>query len=210
MEKKFNFVYITINKINGKCYIGSHGTDDKNDKYLGSGNLIECAIYKYGANKFVKVKLKDFDTILEARLNETYYINLFDTLSPNGYNISPTGGMEKGTFGKHSEESKEKIRIKKTGKNLSKTHREHIILGLLGNTYRKGCTLTKEHKDKISKSLEGIKRSKETKEKYRKSKLGIKHKVRKCPYCNKEISINNYKRYHGDNCKFKISLINKN
>ena len=32
----YNIVYLTINKLNGKCYIGSHVTKNKNDNYYGS------------------------------------------------------------------------------------------------------------------------------------------------------------------------------
>ena len=38
--KKFNFVYITICKENGKCYVGSHCTDKEDldfNQYYGGG-----------------------------------------------------------------------------------------------------------------------------------------------------------------------------
>jgi len=44
MEKQFNFVYVTTNIVNGKQYVGDHSTNDLNDEYLGSGNLIRHAI----------------------------------------------------------------------------------------------------------------------------------------------------------------------
>jgi hypothetical protein len=103
----------------------------------------------------------------------------------------------------HSEKTKEILKIKKTGKKLSKEHCKSISNGLMGNTYRRGCTLTQDHKNKIGKSLKGIKRSLESKEKYRQCKLGVKRKKKTCPHCNKEIADNNYSRYHGNNCKYK-------
>lgn len=40
---KYNYCYLILNKINGKCYIGSHTSNKENDSYYGSGRLIvEC------------------------------------------------------------------------------------------------------------------------------------------------------------------------
>ena len=46
MNKKHYLVYKTTNLVNGKIYIGKHETNDINDGYLGSGNLIRLAIKK--------------------------------------------------------------------------------------------------------------------------------------------------------------------
>ena len=49
------FVYLTTNLINGKRYVGSH-KGSINDYYLGSGNIINEAISKYGKKNFRKSK----------------------------------------------------------------------------------------------------------------------------------------------------------
>jgi hypothetical protein len=36
-----NYVYLSINKINGKCYIGSHKTLNKKDSYFEVGYLLK-------------------------------------------------------------------------------------------------------------------------------------------------------------------------
>jgi len=140
MKKKFNYVYITVNKINGKGYVGSHGTNKEKDNYIGSGLIFLNAIKKYGKTNFIKVKLKYFQTILEARQAEEHYIKLFDTLSPNGYNMSITGGQGE-WGGKLSEEYKNKISISMIGKNK-------------GNIpWNKGIKMSKEFCDKTSKGI---------------------------------------------------------
>jgi len=109
MDKEFNFVYLTINKINGKCYVGSHHTKNENldeNKYYGSGVYIQKSLKKYKKENFYRIILKMCDNIIDARNLEKYYIDLFDTLTPNGYNISPTGGMGENHFGLHSEQTK--------------------------------------------------------------------------------------------------------
>ena len=46
--KKYNYIYIITNIVNGKIYIGKHSTDDLNDGYLGSGKKLRLAKNKYG------------------------------------------------------------------------------------------------------------------------------------------------------------------
>lgn len=87
-----NFVYLTTNLVTGKKYIGSHHTNNFNDNYLGSGTLLKLSIKKYGSDKFTRIIVKHCRSIKEARLLEEFYIKEYNTLIPNGYNISPIGG----------------------------------------------------------------------------------------------------------------------
>jgi hypothetical protein len=58
-------VYRTVNRINGKFYIGAHQTTDPDDEYLGSGTYIKRAIEKYGRRSFFKEVLYLFETAEE-------------------------------------------------------------------------------------------------------------------------------------------------
>jgi group I intron endonuclease len=151
-EKKYKFVYISICKINGKCYIGSHCTNNINDKYFGSGQAIKNAIKKYKNENFLRIILKYYNTVEEARLSEGKYIRLFDTLQPNGYNVHKEGGTvygySIGMLGKtHTEETKEKIRKLFKDKPLSHIHKKHLSDSL------KGHIISNETREKISKTL---------------------------------------------------------
>lgn len=114
MEKKYNYVYITTNLINGKQYVGDHSSDKLNDNYIGSGKIIKSAIKTYGKENFKREILEYFANKQDAFDAQERYINEFNTLSPNGYNISPKGGGQ--VNGGISEETKKQISLKNTGK----------------------------------------------------------------------------------------------
>lgn len=93
MEKKFNFIYITTNILTNKQYVGSHSTNNINDGYIGSGRYFLRAVKKIGKENFRREILQEYDDAISARSSEGYFIKLHDTLYPNGYNISPMGGI---------------------------------------------------------------------------------------------------------------------
>lgn len=85
-----NFIYITTNLINGKKYIGSH-KGSSGDNYLGSGKILKYAIKKYGRENFKRKILIECDSKNNLILEEKYIME-FNTLYPDGYNLSKNGG----------------------------------------------------------------------------------------------------------------------
>lgn len=122
MKTKIIYNYITTNKLNGKQYIGMHSTSNVDDSYLGSGMTILNAITKYGKSSFIREILCVCQTLEEANKNEKIFIEKFNTLSPNGYNISPTGGVSC-MAGHHSEETKLKIAKVQLGRKHTEEHK---------------------------------------------------------------------------------------
>jgi group I intron endonuclease len=115
MEKQYIFVYLTTNTINGKQYVGDHSSDTINDEYLGSGYLLKIKLKEYGKENFERKILEFFNNREEAFNAQEKYIKQYNTLAPNGYNLSPKGGHNvKGCF---SEETKKKLSISGKGKN---------------------------------------------------------------------------------------------
>lgn len=183
-------IYKITNIINNKVYIGQ----DKNNKpnYLGSGNLIKRAIKKYGKENFIKEILCTCDTIEDLNIKERFYIEKYRSTDKElGYNISVGGTNGTMLNRKHSDETKEKIRISSLGKKKSEEHCKNIGLSKKGrfvsdeerrkrsdNCFLKGLKkgpLSNETKEKISKSKKGKFPSKETKEKMSNSHIGIKN-----------------------------------
>lgn len=107
-ETKFHYVYITTNLINGKQYVGDHSTFKLKDGYKGSGDVLKQAFQIYGKKNFKKEILEFFSTKQNAFDAQGKYIKQYNTLSPNGYNICPNGGL--GFQESFSEDTKAKMK----------------------------------------------------------------------------------------------------
>lgn len=101
-HKKFNFVYQTKNKINGKTYIGVHCTNVLNDGYIGCGiksqnstnyynTAFSNAVKKYGYENFEVEILAFFNSSEEAYEEESYLVNESWINSKDNYNTSIGG-----------------------------------------------------------------------------------------------------------------------
>ena len=154
-----HFVYLTTNLDNGKQYIGNHSTNNLNDSYLGSGIALKNSVRKNGKEKFQRKILEFFDNKEQAFNGQEKWINKYRSLYPNGYNISPVGGL--GVPGSLSEESLERMRrnvskankgkpSRRKGKKLSESH----IKNIADNHFNpnKDKKLSESHKDLISKN----------------------------------------------------------
>jgi group I intron endonuclease len=99
------------------------------------------AIKKYGKENFEIKVLARCDSLEEMNHREAYYIKLFNTLRPNGYNLMSGGGNSK-----HSEETKRKIAKANIGKKRPEELKQKL---------RK--PKSEAHKLKISAKLKGRK-----------------------------------------------------
>lgn len=200
----FHFVYLTTNLINGKQYVGDHSTNNLNDGYLGSGKpYFKRALKEYGIENFKKEILEFFPSKGEAFDAQEKYIKKFNTLAPNGYNISPKGGYGV-PFSYLSECTKEKIG--NSSKGRFHTPESKLKMG------RKGRIFSEESKEKMRKSAKNRKISEETRLKMRIAKLNKKMSE------DSKIKLSNSKKgspspmkgkKHSEETKLKISLSKK-
>jgi len=132
-------IYLITCLITGMQYIGkTTGNLQKRWKrhcYENKCRYLYNAIKKYGKENFRVKPIFMCDSEILLNQKEQYYIKLYNTLAPNGYNLT-----EGGEGGKLSEETKKKI---------SKS--------LLGNQYAVGYKHTKETKAKMSLQRQGSK-----------------------------------------------------
>lgn len=128
-------IYCHINKINGKQYIGLTCENPPSRRWGSNGiNYKQCrcfynAIQKYGWNNFEHIILEDNLTFEQAEQLERYYIQLYNTISPNGYNLTSGGEIKKEV----SEETRKRLRdshlghkkSEKTKKKMSESRKGH-------------------------------------------------------------------------------------
>lgn len=95
-------IYKITNKINGKVYIGQ--TTQSIEKrwkghyskafYEQKSTVIYNAIRKYGPENFTIEEIDGANSLSELNYLETHYIYKYESLAPNGYNLS-SGGRNK-------------------------------------------------------------------------------------------------------------------
>lgn len=132
-------IYKITNKINNNSYIGQvlkisstgrklgyknrfkRHIQNAERNYKGGCPKLENAIRKYGRDKF---KIELICECQENQLNfyEDLYINKFNTLHPNGYNLMSGGGNGR----RHSKISREKMSKTRTGKKHKEITKERI------------------------------------------------------------------------------------
>lgn len=157
-------------------------------------------------NSFVKYGIEShkFEVVEECKSNilnerERYWQDFYDCSSKNGLNCRLTTTKDKS--GKLNDDVIEKIRIANTGykhtpealakikangEKLKGTKRDPELVARITQTKRSksgprtGAIISQETRDKMSKSLKGIKRSEEFKENLRKIRTGWKLSPETC------------------------------
>jgi len=155
---------------NGRSYIGITSKENPYDRFGKNGreygHYIGNAIKKYGWENVEHKILKTGLTQKEANYFEKYYIQLYNTQAPNGYNITSGGEGRAGYKHVMSARTKQKISRTKTGVKMGPRNdlwKQHISEAKIKSHYH----LSEETKDKIRNKHIGTKVSQETKEKIR-------------------------------------------
>lgn len=140
-EEKICGIYCIENIINGKKYIGqsinifSRWKQHINKAKSGTNTALYNAIRKYGKDNFKFYILKKYNKNELSDL-EIMYIKKYNTKAPRGYNMTDGGegtvgvrmyGKENPMFGlTHSDKTKELIRQKAIGRNVSEETRQKL------------------------------------------------------------------------------------
>lgn len=137
------YIYLIVNKVNGKTYVGQRKSSKEwyEDIYMGSGKRLKLAKKKYGIENFEKFLIQYCYSKEETNKAEVFWIAEYRSRGKAEYNIAD-GGQGGGFKGKHhSQESKRK---------LSEANKGNIP----GN---KGKHHSEEAKKKISEANKGRK-----------------------------------------------------
>ena len=168
------YIYLIIDLTNWKKYVGQHHyhLEKLDSNYHGSGTIIS-KIYKKRPHTLKEVYLKTCYTQEELDEWEQYYIKFYDTLYPNGYNLT-----EGGNGGVPCEETRRKLSEARKGKPahnkgvpMSEEQKKKLSEALKGTPPpNKGKPMSEEQKKKISESKKNI--SDETRKKMSKERKG--------------------------------------
>ena len=151
------YIYIVINDINHKVYIGQTSTSLKQRWHehthtdIKSGTHFHNALLKYGIDKFHMYLLEEC-TIDKLNEREIYYISIFNSYK-DGYNMTPGGAGVSGY--KHTDEDKLKMAqaSRQFGSSLSDTNRQLFIQQRASKL--KGVAKSPEHKLALSEARKG-------------------------------------------------------
>lgn len=162
-------VYMHVNRVNGKIYIGQTGLTLNQRFGPDLANYKSCrnfyrAIEKYGADAFDTEILYVCVDIEEANRLETLCIARWDTLAPNGYNLH-TGGKNYTP----SEETRQRISEARKGKKGIK-HKPETIEKI--REWNKGKFVSDETREKIRQARTGTKASAKALENMSKAQSG--------------------------------------
>ena len=173
----YYIIYRIINIINGKEYTGKHVTNNINDRYMGSGELIILAIKKYGFKNFKKEILFVFDNDIDMNNKES------EIVTEDYCNRSDTYNICIGGFGGYSFAGK--LGRKQADITLQKQYGDNWRSKLSHQTKEKSRKTFKERLKNDPKLLEeirnGLKKGREKallpefKEKRRKTFKKINH-----------------------------------
>lgn len=145
-------IYLVTNSINGKQYVGQ--TINKENK-LGHGRILKSAYKLHGKDNFTYEKIAtEIDNRNTLNYLERFWIKVFNSIVPNGYNID-IGGSEGNEW---TDERRRKHSLSRKGKKIKRP--------LGSKSGMKGKKYPEEGKRKLSEALKGNKFA-----------LGFKHTV---------------------------------
>lgn len=152
--------------MNNKIYIGQtiRNLEERIKNHLSKTSgcrALKSALVKYGLEAFKIEIIYYANSIEELNIKEEYYINYYNSLSPNGYNLTKGGKNRSPSEETRKIWSKQRIGRKPTKEQLKKQSDALI-----------NKPLSEEHKLKISLANKGKIRTEEMKEHQRKLKLG--------------------------------------
>ncbi len=159
-------IYLRTNTVNGMQYVGQTKNLEQRQRnwkdlnHIYAGPLIERARKKYGTDNWTLEILKECNSLEELNKWEQYYIKKFNTMKPNGYNMTEGGLVcEPWNKGKTFDELFDKEIADKLRKDISE--RQKLRTGKKNSFYGKHFVVhpmqnkhhSKETKQKIHNRL---------------------------------------------------------
>lgn len=171
-------IYLVTNKTNGKQYVGQTVTEHSRH---GHGHAIRRAYKKYGFNNFTyETMFSDIQDEMLEDYAEKFWIKVFGTLAPNGYNLEEGGKRGKRV---HHKPNLGKKASAETRAKMTESQKKHwTSYDIHPNTGRKP---SEETRRKMSESKRKQVQTMETKMK-RSESIKLWHQMRKEQACQQQ------------------------
>jgi len=179
-------IYLILNKITNKRYVGSSVNYDKRKKKhiheltknIHANRYLQSAWDKNGWHSFEFIILEVLAEKINIVEREQYWMDYFKSYDPElGYNLRPKAENNQGMV--FTEEHKRKIGLGNKGKVISEEQKDRARNQIISSEHRlsisqanKGKLASKETRDKMSASRKGIIKSPEWMEKIRLGNIG--------------------------------------
>lgn len=134
--KVFGVVYLILNKLNGKMYVGQTVQSLKNRmaRHLSGDQYIDRALKKYGLENFYYGVIKSCASKAEMDYWEKFFIAALKTKSPIGYNLTDGG---EGTVGiERTPEQRAKLSAALSGERNPR-YGKKILLNIKPRSWRR-------------------------------------------------------------------------
>lgn len=115
----YGYIYLIVNKVNGKTYIGQHKSNNWKDNYMGSGVKLGFAKKKYVIENFEKFLIQYCETKEELNKQEEFWIAEYRSRGKAEYNIANGGDGGATCVGrKWSDEQRAKFKSSMKGRKF--------------------------------------------------------------------------------------------
>jgi hypothetical protein len=156
-DRKYHYIY-KITRDDGKYYIGLHSTDNLDDGYFGSGQVLWHSIRAHGKEKHSMEILEFFDSRDAINEREKQLVSLEEVKSRECLNLRCGG-----SYAYRKPESAESSKKKSIALRAFYDSPRSLIVREKISVANTGKTLTDEHKRILSKTCaRTVKRLKET------------------------------------------------
>ena len=179
----YGYIYLIVNNINGKTYVGKRKLYNKNwneDGYMGSGHHLKNSQNKYGIENFEKFLITYTSSEKDACEKEKFWIAEYRRRGKAEYNVADGG--QGGLIGTWTEERRKKLSESCKGHkawNKGKYFSEESCIKMSEAhkdkpSCNKGKHFSDEAKNKMSEAHKGKKRSEDDKRNISESLKGHK------------------------------------
>ena len=179
----YGYIYLIVNNINGKTYVGKRKLYNKNwneDGYMGSGHYLKNSQTKYGIENFEKFLITYTSSEKDACEKEKFWIAEYRRRGKAEYNVADGG--QGGLIGTWTEERRKKVseackgrKAWNKGKHFSEEYCIKMSEAHKGKpSCNKGKHFSDETKNRMSEAHKGKKRSEDDKRNISESLKGHK------------------------------------